>query len=395
VKILFLTSRFPYPLEKGDKLRAYHFIKGLSKNHEVHLASISDSAVKENDFSEINKLCKSVKVCRINLFNIGLNVSRSFFGNMPLQSAYFYNPSIRNKILKYGKEISPDVIICMLTRMSRYAEAFTGIPKLLDYQDAFSKGMERRLAHEGFFFRAVLNHETQRQAEHEKDVFDLFDEKIIISAQDRALIQHPVNNSIHIIPNGVDYEYFSPRPAEKKYDLVFTGNMNYPSNIESAVYIVKEILPHVRKKYPQIKLLIAGANPAARIRALQSDTVHVSGWMDDIRESYLSAKMLVAPMLINIGQQNKILEAMAMQIPCITSTLANNAIGAIDGENIFVASSPQQYAEKIMALLENPVLARSMAEKGNEFVRKNYTWEKSISQLENILLGLVKGSEVS
>ena len=393
MKILFLTSRFPYPLEKGDKLRYYHFIKGLSKNHEVHLAAISKEAVKNNHFEQVNKLCKSVKVFRINSLSIGLNLFKSFPGNFPLQSAFFYNSIIRNKILNYGNEIAPDVIICMLTRMSRYAEAFTGVPKLLDYQDAFSKGVERRLAHEGFFFRTVLNHEAQRQAEHEKDVFDLFDEKIIISAQDRALIQHPMNSSIHIIPNGVDYEYFSPHPAEKKYDLVFTGNMNYPSNIESVVYIVKEILPHVRKKYPGIKLLIAGANPAARVRALQSETVHISGWVDDIRESYLSAKILVAPMLINIGQQNKILEAMALQLPCITSPLANNAIGATDGENIFIASSPHQYAEKIITLLEDPVLARSIAEKGNEFVKRNYTWEKSIGELENILVRLVNGNQ--
>jgi hypothetical protein len=152
VKILFLTSRFPYPLEKGDKLRAYHFIKGLSKNHEVHLASVSDATVKEKDFAEVSKLCKSVKVFRINLFGIGFNISKSFFSNVPLQSAYFYDADIKNKILKYGNEISPDVIVCMLTRMSRYAEAFTGVPKLLDYQDAFSKGVERRLAHEGFSF---------------------------------------------------------------------------------------------------------------------------------------------------------------------------------------------------------------------------------------------------
>ena len=392
MKILFLTSRFPYPLEKGDKLRAYHFIKGLAGNHEIHLASVSDSAVNDTDFEELNKLCKSIKVFRINLAGIGLSIAKSFFGNFPLQSAYFYNKGIRNKMLKYGGSISPDVIVCMLTRMSRYAEAFTGIPKLLDYQDAFSKGVERRIAHEGFFFRALLNHEAQRQAEHEKDVFDLFDEKIIISSQDRALIQHPVNSSIHIVPNGVDYEYFSPHALEKKYDLVFTGNMNYPSNIESVVYIVKEILPHVRKKYPKIKLLIAGANPAARVRSLQSETVHVTGWVDDIRESYLSAKMLVAPMLINIGQQNKILEAMALNLPCITSPLANNAIGATDGENIFIASSPHQYAEKIITLLQDPVLARSIAEKGNEFVKKNYTWQKSILDLEKILAGLVNGN---
>lgn len=395
MKILFLTSRFPYPLEKGDKLRSYHFIKGLIRNHEVHLASVSDVPVSDSEFQEVKKFCKSIKVFRIHKPGIAVNILKAYFGELPLQTAYFFNRSIQKQMFDYGKEISPDVIVCMLTRMAEYAEPFTGIPKLLDYQDVFSKGVERRMGNTGFFLRSILKHEAGNQLQYERNVFDLFDEKIIISSQDRDLIPHPLNSSIHIITNGVDTEYFSLTqnsgqeiPSEKKYDLLFTGNMNYPPNVESADYIVHEILPHVRKKIPDVKLLIAGANPSARVKALQSANVHVSGWVDDIRGSYASAKIFIAPMLINIGLQNKILEAMAMELPCITSPLANNAIGGTDGENILVAASPQQYAEKIFRLNDDKRFAQSLAAKGNEFVKKNYTWQKSIAGLEKILLRL-------
>jgi sugar transferase (PEP-CTERM/EpsH1 system associated) len=388
MKILFLTSRFPFPLEKGDKLRSYHFIKGLSRNHEVHLASVSDVEVTENAFAELNKFCSSIKVFRIGKVGIGYNLLKAYFGKLPMQTAYFFSQGIKKQMLHYGKNVSPDVIVCMLTRMAEYAESFTGIPKLLDYQDAFSKGVERRMSNEKFLLRNILRQEAGRQYQYEKNVFDLFDEKIIISTQDRDLIPHPLNTSIHIITNGVDTEYFSPRPAEKKYDLLFTGNMNYPPNVESADYIVHEILPHVRKKIPHVKLLIAGANPSARVRKLQSENVHVSGWVDDIRTCYSSANIFIAPMLINIGLQNKLLEAMAMNLPCITSPLANNAIGGTDGENILVAASPHQYGEKIFRLMEDKTFAGTIGNNGNEFVRKNYTWDKSIAELENLLLDL-------
>jgi len=385
MKILFLTSRFPYPLEKGDKLRSYHFIKGLSRNHEIHLASISDIPVTDKDMQEVKKFCSSIKVFRIHKPGIAFNIAKAYFGKLPMQTAYFFNTDIQKQITAYGKSIAPDVVICMLTRMAEYAEVFTGIPKLLDYQDVFSKGVERRMGNTGFFLRSVLQHEASNQLQYERNVFDMFDEKIIISSQDRNLIPHPLNSSIHIITNGVDTEYFSPQPSEKKYDLLFTGNMNYPPNIESADYLVNEILPHVRKRIPGVSLLIAGANPSARVKKLQSKTVHVSGWVDDIRTSYSSARIFIAPMLINIGLQNKILEAMAMNLPCITSPLANNAIGGADRENILVAASPQQYAEKIFLLNDDNVFARSIAEKGNEFVKKNYTWERSIERLEHII----------
>src|SRR5439155_26876209 len=113
LKILFLTSRFPFPLEKGDKLRSYHFIKGLSAKHEVHIASVSDVPVKVSELAELKKFCASIKVFRIHKPGIAVNIAKAYFGKLPLQTAYFFNPNIQKQMLEYGKSIPPDVIVCM------------------------------------------------------------------------------------------------------------------------------------------------------------------------------------------------------------------------------------------------------------------------------------------
>ena len=131
----------------------------------------------------------------------------------------------------------------------------------------------------------------------------------------------------------------------------------------------------VWKKMPGAKLLVAGATPAARIQILESKNVHVSGWVEDIRESYGRSRVFIAPMLISIGLQNKLLEAMAMQLPCITSELANNALGATHDVNILVCGTPQEYADAVLRRLGNPKEAARISAAGHEFVRENYSWE--------------------
>jgi glycosyltransferase involved in cell wall biosynthesis len=136
---------------------------------------------------------------------------------------------------------------------------------------------------------------------------------------------------------------------------------------------------------PEVRLLVAGATPTARIRALESKNVHISGWVEDIRDSYTSAKIFVAPMLISIGLQNKLLEAMAMQLPCITSELANNAVGGTHNRNVLICTSPQDYANAIIGLLTNPDEAEKLAASGHEFVRRNYTWKKMTRPLFELI----------
>jgi glycosyltransferase involved in cell wall biosynthesis len=180
----------------------------------------------------------------------------------------------------------------------------------------------------------------------------------------------------------VDMDFFHPTDHRKPYDLVFTGNMGYPPNINAAEYLVNQILPLVMKRKPDVRLLIAGANPNVRVMVLKSPHVEVSGWVPDMRECYAAARIFVAPMQLGTGLQNKLLEAMAMKIPCITSPLANQALQAENGKEILVAATPAEYSDHIMTLLGNPALANSIAENGHGFVLRNYSWERETAKIE-------------
>ena len=144
-------------------------------------------------------------------------------------------------------------------------------------------------------------------------------------------------------------------------------------------------MPFVWGKFPNTRLLISGASPNERVLNLATDKVIVSGWVDDIRENFAKSKVLVAPMQISIGLQNKLLEAMAMQIPCITSTLANNALGAKPNEQILVADTPEQYARHIIDLLQNEGKAKQIAMNGYQFVINKFNWQSTTAILSQLI----------
>ena len=220
-------------------------------------------------------------------------------------------------------------------------------------------------------------------------MFDQFDHAVIISAQDRDYIYHPFRDRMAVVPNGVDTTLFTPQEVEQQYDLLFTGNMNYPPNIDSVLYLVQKVLPIVRKQRPATSLLISGVDPTASVRDLAKTDplISVTGWVRDIRSSYATSRIFVAPMQIGTGLQNKLLEAMAMRIPCITSALANNAVGAPAGDAILIGETPEDYAALILRLLADPGERKRIAANGYDFVRANFDWDRSAEALERLIAG--------
>ncbi|MGE0635972.1 MAG: glycosyltransferase [Bacteroidia bacterium] len=385
MKVLFLVSRVPYPLEKGDKLRAFNHLKLLSEKHEITLVALNDTELHPEAEQVLSRYCKRLHVLDISFGVRMLSLISAAFSGKPFSTAYFYNNIAQDIIDEIIDEVHPAHIFCQLTRVTEYVKNVKNISKTLDYQDAFAKGMEKRISKESFYLRWLFKMEYKRLAKYEAEVFDWFDNKIIISNQDKENIAHTDKQNIVVVPNGVDLDYFKPRETKKKYDLLFTGNMAYPPNIESVVFLVNEVLPLVMKQKPDIKLLIAGATPVARVKDLQSKNVEVSGWVDDMRECYAASKLFIAPMQISIGLQNKLLEAMAMNVPCITSELANNALHGTHNENILVCKHPQEYAEAILKLLDNPAEAERLANAGHEFVKLNYGWQKMTEPLLRLI----------
>jgi sugar transferase (PEP-CTERM/EpsH1 system associated) len=385
MKLFVLLSRIPYPLEKGDKLRAYHQVKLLAEKHEVHLCCLTDAIPHPEARKELEKICDEVTILRLNRLLIIWRMFLAFFSDKPFQVHYFYQWRIHRQIERLIQTVKPDHIYCQLIRTTEYVKNLHTIPKTLDYMDAFNKGMDRKIKDARWHSKWFLSKESQRLVAYENLIFDYFENHTIISAQDRKLIFHPDREKIKVIPNGVDFNFFKPQKKEKKYDILFTGNMSYPPNVNSALYLIDEIFPLLQQEYPNIKLLIAGVKPHRSLLERASEQVVVSGWMEDIRDAYAESKIFVAPMLIGTGLQNKLLEAMSMELPCITSPLANNALGGEPGKHLLVSKSTKEYAEAISHLLQNNEEAQQIGKSGGAWVRENYNWRATVEQLEQLL----------
>lgn len=385
MKIFVLLPRIPYPLEKGDKLRAFNHVKHLSESNEIILCALNDTKIdKQNAFQAVQPYVSSVTFIDRSWFCRFVNLIKAFFNGKPLQLGYFYSKKAKKKIRRIIDENQPDHLFCQLVRTAEYIKDLD-IPKTIDYQDVFSKGVERRIHTASFILKPFLRMEYRRLLKYEHMIFDHFDHKVIISKPDRDLIPHPKKENIHIIMNGVDTGFFKPVERPKDYDLVFTGNMAYPPNVNAVEYIAKKILPLIRKHKPDIRILISGATPDKRVRAVESKNIHVGGWVDDIRDSYARAKIFIAPMQIGTGLQNKLLEAMAMKIPCITSSLANKALEAKPMQDILIGNDPCDYADHIVSLLEDRNFANAIAENGYAFVHRHYNWQSQTDKLEQII----------
>lgn len=381
-KLIILTARFPYPLEKGDKLRIFYQIRVLAKKFDIILCALTDEHLHVHDYLEVKKYCTRIYTFHRSFFTIGKNVIQAFFSGLPLQIGYFYDKSIQKEIHAIVKKENPAHIYCQLIRTAEYVRTLK-TPKTIDYMDTFSIGATRWLKHANPLLKPILRREVKQLINYENKIFNDFDFHTIISEQDRDYLQTPDNKRIRIVPNGVDMEFFKPMPeVEKEYDIAFVGNMGYVPNVEGAKYLVQTLLPQLIKKYPNIKILIAGARPTALVQSFASKNVTVTGWIEDIRVAYASARIFVAPLFLGSGLQNKILEAMSMSIPCITTTLVNNAIGAKVDKAIVIADDENSFIKKISELLDDTPQIETIGKAGLTFVRNQYSWEHYAAALE-------------
>lgn len=393
MRIFVLLSRIPYPLEKGDKLRAFHQIKVLSQKHEIVLCALNTlpNIDKQKAFESLQPYCRSVNFIDLPFTRRACNVIKAYFKGMPLQVGLFYNKKASKKINALIDEYKPHHLYGQLVRTAPY---LMNRPehKTIDYQDAFAFGLKRRMKHSFFPLKSLLKLEYKRLARFEQTVFDYFDIKTIISEQDRSCIAHPDREKIQVIKNGVDFDFFTPHSKAKEFDIVFTGNMQYPPNVDAAQFLVREIMPIVWQKKPETKAMIAGANPHKKVKQLKNKRVSVTGWLPDIRTAYNSGKIFIAPMRLGTGLQNKLLEAMAMHLPAITTTLANETLKAADKKEILIGNTAPELAKNIVFLLENQEQQKVIAENAHRFVLKNFEWQSCTAQLEELISQLYQDS---
>jgi glycosyltransferase involved in cell wall biosynthesis len=383
--VLFLTSRFPHPLDKGDKLRAFNQIRSLSARHALHLVSVDVQPQSEADLQALRPYCATITQFVLPQWRRALNLPFALFNGLPFQVQYFRTSFIERQIRALARELRPDVVHCHLIRMAPYVSHDMAPRTTLDYMDCFSNGALREASWARRPKRWLLRWEHRRLRRYERNVWSHFQAHCVISPEDRACLPVADPSALELVPNGVDCEVWSPLPREPRYDVLFTGRMSYPPNIAAALYTAQEVLPRLRAIKPDANLLIAGIGAPREIHALHGGAVSVIERFEHIREAFAMSRVLVAPMRISIGLQNKILQAMAMGIPVVTNGQGNAAIGGVNRTHLLVAEGSQAIAEATNELLCDSALYARVRAAALAFVADKFTWEHANTALEHVL----------
>ena len=390
MKILFLCHRLPYPPKRGGKIRPFNMIRHLARNHEVTVATLARSAAELAEGRDLASHCHEVHVGRISAAagwgRFALHAASPF----PSTFGYFHSPTLSRTVRRLLATRGFDAILVHCSSMGPYVAGHRGCRKVMDFGDADSEKWLEYAATAPFPVSAAFRLEGWKVRRYERWLGAMFDACSVNAPREREILASYVTTPIHVIPNGVDLDYFRPgRAPGQSYAprrLVFTGNMSYKPNVEAVRHLVVEVLPRVRATVPDVELHIVGMDPTPAVRRLaDGERVVVTGRVDDVRPFLDAAAVSVAPLRVARGLQNKVLEAMAMRVPVVASPAAFNGISAVANRDLVVADTPDRFAGAVVRLLDDPARREEVAAAGLACVKRNHDWGTLLARLEDLV----------
>lgn len=393
MNILVITYRLPDNLYSGDKYTVHHFVRYLCQRHRVMLLTMSASDPRHCDLSLVAPYCDRVEVIHLPRWRSLVNCARELLGSGPLQVAYYRSRAAEAKLRELMDDGNVDVVYAYHLRSGQYLAGVDRCPKVLDLKPVQSLNLRRMKDHvRGSFKRLLYRLEYHRVKAYEPALVRSCSRCFVISEADRREIDPDRSmTNLSLNPHGLDPDYFVSDPDCEKEPatIVLSGKMHYDPNVDAAQFFCLQILPLIRARVPAVKLYIVGTNPKPEVAALAREPgVVVTGTVDDLRPYLARSQVAVAPMRIGAGLQNKVLEAMSMGLPLVATSVANEGIGATDCEQLLIADSAADFAERVLRLLERPEERRALGHAAREFILKNWTWDRHFAAQEAELLRL-------
>lgn len=369
-KILYITYRYPYPLTDGSRIRQFNIGKILAKKYKVDLFALNDGYGYNMNDLKLGKVFDNLEFFPFTKIRGNINVLKSLLNDKPLQVNSFFLKEVFNKFKKMIFENDYDTIFCSHVRTAEYARPFQ-ISKFLDFIDCqsahYEEASERNV---NFLWNQIYKMELKRLKNYEMKMVEEFDKTFVTSPYDSEKLKVKPTVKPLVIPNGVKPELLKRKNkfGEENW-IVFLGKMDYNPNVDAVKYFTSEVLPLLSKK---IKFYIVGTNPSKEVLRLQSDRIKVTGFVEDPYEYLEKAKVVVAPIRFSGGIQNKVLEAMALGRPVVTTSNCARSISPF----LAFADEPKEMAYKINHLLEDESSRIYIGKQYKNIIKEKFTWDK-------------------
>jgi polysaccharide biosynthesis protein PslH len=394
VKLVLVAPRFPFPLDKGDRLTVHHLVRYLGARHQVWLACFLEPDQDPAWVDELRPSCEGVLTVPLSRPRAYANSARAVAGRTPLQVRYYADPRMHRLVDDLVRRVHPDALYAHTIRMGPYTVDHTDLPRVLAMQISMTLQYRRLASETAGPVQRFYDLEYRKLRRFEGPFARRFDRVLLISPHDLRAIEHdpPEPSRVVFNPHGVDGARFAPDPATVKQPgtIVFSGNLSYPPNVDAARWFHAAIWPRVAAAVPSARWLVVGADPVPEVQAMGADPrVTVTGRVPDLVPYLDRAEVAIDPLRIGAGLQNKVLEGMAVGLPMVVTTIANEGIQATPGEHLLVADDEARFAAEVIRLLRDPDLRGQLGAAARAHILTAWSWEHHFADLERVVERLV------